>query len=59
MREGPMTDDDKAHQTTHGSMRSHTPWKTATIVLAVILGLVLICAVVVVADLTGLALSLL
>ena len=54
-----MTDDDKAHRTTHGSMRLHTPWKTATIVLTVILGLVLICAVVVVADLTDLALSLL
>jgi hypothetical protein len=54
-----MTDDDKAHGTTQGSMRLNTPWKTATIVLAVILGVVLICAAFVAEDLTGLVLSLL
>ena len=54
-----MTDDDKADEIACGSTRSRTPWKAVAIVLALVLGVVLICAAVVVADLTELALSLL
>lgn len=55
----PMTDDDKADEIACGSTRSRTPWKAVAIVLALVLGVVLICAAVVVVDLTDLALSLL
>jgi|Cruoilmetagenom7_1024161.scaffolds.fasta_scaffold564054_1 uncharacterized protein (DUF2062 family) len=54
-----MTDDDKADEIAYGSTRSRAPWKAVAIVLALVLGVVLICAAVVVADLTDLALSLL
>ena len=54
-----MTDDDKADEIAYGSMRSRAPWKAVAIVLALVLGVVLICAAVVVEDLTDLALSLL
>ena len=54
-----MTDDDKADEIAYGSTRSRTPWKAVAIVLALVLGVVLICAAAVVADLTDLALSLL
>jgi hypothetical protein len=41
------------------SSRSRTPWKAITIVLALVLGVVVLCAAIVVADFTDLALSLL
>ena len=54
-----MANDDKADEIAYDSTRSRIPWKAVAIGLALVLGVVLICSAVVVADLTDLALSLL